>query len=67
LPRSTPPNIANGKDYGLCLQKHRHQSWLKFLRMIDLTVSADRDIYLICDNYELYRADEIIGKHLSIF
>jgi len=44
-------NTANGEVHGLCRQKHRHQEWLRFLRMIDQTVPADKDIYLICDNY----------------
>jgi hypothetical protein len=28
-------NVANGEVFGLCQEKHRHQEWLKFLRMID--------------------------------
>jgi len=31
-------NVASGEVYGLCQQKHRHQEWLRFLRMIDQTV-----------------------------
>ena len=34
-------NTANGEVYGLCQEKHRHQEWLKFLRLIDQTMSAD--------------------------
>ncbi len=30
-------NTANGEVFGLCQQKHRHQEWLRFLRMIDQT------------------------------
>ena len=44
-------NVASGEIYGLCQQRHRHQEWLKFLRMIDQTVPAGKEIYLICDNY----------------
>ena len=33
-------NVANGEVFGLCQEKHRHQEWLKFLRMIDQTVPA---------------------------
>src|ERR1700758_3266061 len=59
-------NTANGEVYGLCQQKHRHQEWLKFLRLIDLTVPADKDIYLICDNYSTHkheRAPRWLAKH----
>jgi transposase len=48
-------NTANGEVYGLCQEKHRHQEWLKFLRLIDQTMSADKQIYLICDNYSTHK------------
>ena len=28
-------NAANGEVYGLCQERHRHQEWLKFLRLLD--------------------------------
>src|SRR5271166_445732 len=37
-------NVANGEVFGLCQQKHRHQEWLKFLRMIDETIPANKEI-----------------------
>jgi len=48
-------NTANGEVYGLCQEKHRHQEWLKFLRMIDQTIPANKEIYLICDNYSTHK------------
>ena len=52
-------NPANGEVYGLSQQKHRHQEWLKFLRMIDQTVAADKEIYLICDNYSTHKHERV--------
>jgi len=52
-------NTANGEVYGLCQQKHRHQEWLRFLRMIDRTVPADKEIYLICDNYATHKHERV--------
>ena len=52
-------NTANGEVYGLCQQKHRHQEWLKFLRMIDRTIPADKEIYLICDNYATHKHERV--------
>jgi transposase len=52
-------NPANGEVFGLCQEKHRHQEWLKFLRMIDQTVAADKDIYLICDNYATHKHERV--------
>jgi transposase len=48
-------NTANGEVYGLCQEKHRHQEWLKFLRMIDKAVAADKEIHVICDNYATHK------------
>jgi transposase len=59
-------NTANGEVYGLCQQKHRHQEWLRFLRMIDQTVPADKEIYLICDNYSTHKHERVarwLEKH----
>ena len=52
-------NIANGEVYGLCQQKHRHQEWLKFLRMINQTIPADKEIYLICDHYSTHKHERV--------
>ena len=37
-------NTANGEVFGVCQEKHRHQEWLKFLRMIDQTIPADKEM-----------------------
>jgi transposase len=59
-------NTANGEVYGLCQQKHRHQEWLRFLRMIDQTVPGNKEIYLICDNYSTHKHERVerwLEKH----
>lgn len=59
-------NTATGEVYGLCQQRHRHQEWLKFLRMIDQTVATDKEIYLICDNYATHKHEQVqrwLEKH----
>jgi transposase len=48
-------NTANGEVFGLCQENHRHQEWLKFLRMINQTIPANKQIYLICDNYATHK------------
>ncbi len=52
-------DTATGEIYGLCQQKHRHQSGLRFLRMIDQTIPACKDIYLICDNYSTHKHERV--------
>ena len=59
-------NTANGKVYGLCQQRHRHQEWLKFLRLIDQTVASEKQVHMICDNYATHKHPAVerwLGKH----
>jgi transposase len=48
-------NTATGEVFGLCQQRHRHQEWLKLLRMIDETVPAEKQVHIICDNYGTHK------------
>src|SRR6516225_2174301 len=48
-------NTATGEVYGQCQQRHRHHEWLKFLRLIDETMPAEKQIHIICDNYATHK------------
>jgi transposase len=39
-------NAANGEVYGLCQERHRHQEWLKFLRLLDQTMPGASQLAL---------------------
>ena len=52
-------NTLNGEVFGLCQERHRHQEWLKFLRLIDQTIPKEKDIYLICDNYATHKHEKV--------
>ena len=59
-------DTATGEVYGLCQQRHRHQEWLRFLRMIDETIPEEKQIYLICDNYATHKHPRVqrwLAKH----
>jgi len=59
-------NTANGEVYHLCQQRHRHQEWLKFLRLIDKTVAGEMQIHIICDNYATHKHERVqrwMGRH----
>jgi len=36
---------------GMCDDRHRHQEWLKFLKLIDQLTPPEKQIHLIADNY----------------
>ncbi len=42
-----------------CMNRHRHQEWLNFLRHIAKSVSSDKEIHIICVNYASH-------KHLKV-
>jgi transposase len=48
-------NAANGEVYGLCQERHRHQEWLKFLRLLDQSMPAHLELHLIGDNYATHK------------
>ena len=48
-------NVADGKVIGTCMDRHRHQEWLKFLRRIDEQTPADKQLHLIADNYATHK------------
>jgi transposase len=52
-------NTANGEVFGLCQERHRHQEWLKFLRLIDQTIPPHRQLHLICDNYATHKHPKV--------
>ena len=44
-------NVTEGRLLGACMPKHRHQEWIKFLRIIDQEIPPELDLHLIVDNY----------------
>jgi transposase len=59
-------NVADGKVIGECHPRHRHQEWLKFLKLIDKETPADRDLHLIVDNYATHKHPNVkawLAKH----
>ena len=47
--------IATGKVVGKCMNQHRHEEWLKFLRLIEKNSPPDKEIHIICDNYATHK------------
>jgi transposase len=52
-------NTLDGKVLATCMPRHRHQEWLKFLRMIDRQTPRDVDLHLIVDNYSTHKHPEV--------
>lgn len=48
-------NTMDGQVMATCMERHRHQEWLKFLRLIDRRTPADKQLHLIVDNYATHK------------
>ena len=52
-------DVAEGRLFGTCMKRHRHQEWLKFLRQIDRQTPPDLDLHLIVDNYSTHKHQSV--------
>lgn len=52
-------NTLDGTVISMCDDRHRHQEWLKFLRVIDAVTPSGREIHLIADNYATHKHPKV--------
>src|ERR1700751_1635665 len=48
-------NTLDGSVIATCMEHHRHEEWLKFLRLIDHQTPADKQLHLVVDNYATHK------------
>lgn len=48
-------NTLDGSVLATCMRRHRHVEWLRFLRMIDRSVDATKEVHIIADNYATHK------------
>jgi transposase len=51
--------LAEGKLIGTCMSRHRHQEWIKFLKLIDQEIPPRLDLHLIVDNYNTHKHPKV--------
>jgi len=47
--------LAEGRLIGSCMQRHRHQDWIKFLKQIDNETPQGLHLHLIVNNYATHK------------
>src|SRR3954447_5200200 len=52
-------NTLDGTVFGRCMQKHRHQEFIRFLNAVDASVPAGRQIHAIVDNYATHKHPKV--------
>ena len=52
-------NTLDGTVISMCDDRHRHQEWLQFLRVIDQVTPAGKELHLIVDNYATHKHPKV--------
>ena len=48
-------NILEGQIIGRCMQRHRHQEFIRFLNTIEAAIPAGKMIHVVLDNYATHK------------
>ena len=54
-------DVLDGKVVGRCMQRHRHQEFIRFLNAVEKTVSASKAMHVILDNYAAHKHPKVIA------
>lgn len=52
-------NALDGTVISLCQQRHRHQEWIRFLRLVDEATPPGQELHLIVDNYDTHKHPKV--------
>lgn len=52
-------NVLDGSVIGRCMQRHRHQEFIRFLNQIEAQVPAGKIIHAIVDNYATHKHPKV--------
>jgi transposase len=53
-------NVMEGKVIGRCMQRHRHQEFIRFLNTIEAAVPAGKLVHVILDNYATHKHPKVV-------
>jgi transposase len=54
-------NVLDGTVIGRCMQRHRHQEFLRFLGAVEAVVPAGKLIHCILDNYGTHKHPKVLA------
>ena len=52
-------SMLDGKVISQCMNRHRHQEWIKFLKRIDEQTPKNKALHLIVDNYATHKHPKV--------
>lgn len=53
-------NVLDGSVIGQCMQRHRHQEFIRFLNVIEARVPAGKIIHVVLDNYAAHKHPKVL-------
>jgi transposase len=53
-------NVLDGTVIGRCMQRHRHQEFIRFLNAIEAAVPAGKPVHAILDNYAGHKHPKVM-------
>jgi transposase len=53
-------NVLEGGVIGRCMQRHRHQEFIRFLNAIEVEVPAGKLVHVILDNYAAHKHPNVL-------
>jgi transposase len=53
-------NVLDGTVIGRCMQRHRHQEFIRFLNAVEAEVPAGKLIHAIVDNYAAHKHPKVV-------
>jgi transposase len=53
-------NVLDGSVIGRCMQRHRHQEFIRFLNAVERQVPAGKLIHVILDNYATHKHPKVL-------
>src|ERR1700747_2511329 len=54
-------SVLDGTVIGLCMQRHRHVEFIRFLNAVEREVAADKSIHVVLDNYATHKHPKVLA------
>ena len=54
-------NVLDGTVLGRCMQRHRHQEFIRFLNAVEAAVPAGKLVHVILDNYATHKHPKVMA------
>lgn len=54
-------DVLEGKVIGRCMQRHRHQEFIRFLNVLETKVPTRKAVHVILDNYATHKHPQVLA------